>query len=85
MINDKNKELWVQRPGYGEQWVSTSERLPENCEDVLICDVRDAFIAVGFLDDGKRWVCRDWFFDRDEITHWMPLPGFPKTEDDNES
>ena len=62
------------------EWIPTSERLPERCEDVLICDIEDAFIAVGYLDDETRWVCRDWFFGLDEITHWMQLPELPKED-----
>lgn len=90
MISDKNKELWVQCPKFGEdinvpnktvgKWIPVSEGLPENCVDVLICDVADGFIAVGFLDE-ERWVCRDWFFDMEEITHWMPLPELPQEVD----
>ena len=61
-----------------QKWIPVTERLPEDEVDVLACDVRDGFVGVCYLQYCERWVCRDWFLDLSEITHWMPLPEPPK-------
>ena len=62
-----------------QQWISVSERLPDDSGDVILC-TRSRIVGVGFYDKMTRsWVqhysgggiCID-------VTHWMPLPELPK-------
>lgn len=64
------------------EWISVKERLPEECEDVLV-----------YLGEGKIDVCRlihnmFWgasgaLYDLGDVTHWQPLPEPPKEEGEN--
>lgn len=78
-----------------DEWVSVSERLPESDEDVLICaiDVNDGEKSIlvssydvatfgGRILDYKSWSePYECFSHHHKITHWMPMPGFPKEGD----
>ena len=64
------------------EWIPVTERVPEVCEDVLICD-RRGHIDFGFLysEDGSRrwWENSDLDVIEENdikkgITAWMPLP-----------
>lgn len=64
------------------EWIPVTERVPEVCEDVLICD-RRGHIDFGFLyskDGSRRWWENsdlDVIEENDAkkgITAWMPLP-----------
>lgn len=69
------------------EWVSIKERLPElidrgihrnrSSDDVLVFN--------GRISVGCRWICGKYEYflsneesDRDNVTHWMPLPKPPK-------
>ncbi len=65
------------------EWISVSERLPEEGKNVLCYDHGKVLIA--FLDDKYTGVWWDYVaYDRDDTwdevfpTHWMPLPQAPK-------
>lgn len=55
-------------------WIPVEERLPEVCDDVLVCS--GARIDIGYYD-GLWW---ETYTTRDIPTHWMPLPQPPKEE-----
>lgn len=63
------------------EWVSVSERLPNDEAAVLVYDHNDiyGFGVIGsdrivkYGDGSKHWV------DHSSVTHWMPLPKSPKT------
>lgn len=57
------------------EWISTKDRLPEKADDVLFYTALPTF-EIGYFD-GVEWYS-DVSFDRDEVTHWMPLPKPPK-------
>ena len=76
-------------------WISVSERLPEEWDRVLVCNVRiddhEWYCGVTeavFAPCGKG--CCDLKFeskgheyiDNSDVTHWMPLPKPPKGDSD---
>ena len=56
-------------------WISVKDRLPEDQEEVLVCTRSKN----GVRNIDKGYVAIDRFIHRGcaEVTHWMPLPGFP--------
>ena len=72
-------------PSCVPQWISVKDRLPEGCETVLICNANKKFVASGYYSPvEKRWNQIGNRFLLFTITHWMPLPEPPKSEDDAE-
>ena len=68
-------------------WIPCSERLPEIGTDVLIFFPywKDNPIQVASLmSDGLGWdICGEFNPAMARVTHWMPLPDFPKEVDEN--
>ncbi len=78
-----------------KRWIPVTERLPENDECVLICDldVNDGGkeITISAYSEAvfggkklgyKRWSEPYQYFSRQhKVTHWMPLPQPPKGEE----
>ena len=59
-------------------WIPVSERLPENGEDVLVCD-GDAMAVACFNTKDRVWDFFELdFWSSSDVTHWMPLPEPPK-------
>ena len=64
------------------QWISVKDRLPERNLNVL------AWIKCGtseyvFIEtaSGDPNMCSGWkHYNKDQVTHWMPLPAAPKEE-----
>jgi uncharacterized protein DUF551 len=57
------------------EWISVKDRLPDTDHYVLCYQDKAACsIKVGF----RSTVSRVWFPNLDKVTHWMPLPEFPK-------
>lgn len=57
------------------EWISTKERLPDDISKVLFYTTIPSF-EIGYYD-GVEWCCEGWF-ERNEVTHWMPLPKPPE-------
>jgi hypothetical protein len=56
------------------RWIPVTERLPKECEDVLMANIFHN-VRVGFYN-GDRWI--DNTSNRTpEVTHWRPLPPAP--------
>lgn len=64
------------------RWISVEERLPEDCEDVLVRIARgDASrIVCAWLLNGE-WRYLNVRCDGDRVTHWMPLPEPPEEDE----
>lgn len=68
------------------EWISVKDRLPEKNSCILVT-FEDQGICQAFY---KYWDDLDWSFpsfdcdlftwDKEKITHWMPLPEPPKDE-----
>lgn len=62
-----------------QRWIPVSERLPEDCETVLVYAV--GYMELGWYDtDNGEWRSDEYTWDADEVTHWLPLPQTPKEE-----
>ena len=81
----REKALKECQPNFGE-WISVEDRLPENCQEVLVyrgqhSDLMNVYTYMGndsWEDDYGYWSRTE-----DEgITHWMPLPS-PPAEKEN--
>lgn len=74
--------------------ISVKDRLPKSRQIVLMYikskekNTEDAY-AIGFLNSVSfKWHTANLYADiddcREEVTHWMPLPQKPESEDDAE-
>lgn len=60
------------------EWISVDDRLPEAYNEVLVF-AKYGLIEICYFHNGENiWVHGCGHFDREDITHWMPLPEFPK-------
>ena len=60
-----------------QEWIPVTERLPEPFVDVIAFFGWNA-IDVDCVDNKGRWYSS--YMDREDPTHWMPLPEPPKGE-----
>ena len=61
------------------KWISVKERLPE-VEANVLAYIGYGCIVVCWLTYDGYWQGPARIFDKDEVTHWMPLPEPPKEE-----
>ena len=75
------KELEASQP-VAPEWISVSDRLPENETLVLTID-KNSFIntAVFVHGDGYSFLCNFNFRQIPSVTHWMPLPASPAPQE----
>lgn len=70
-------------------WISIKERYPENEQKVVfyikereLCYVGDFEEEDEIMNVKRKNVFREsvngWWFEDEEITHWLPLPPLPK-------
>jgi hypothetical protein len=61
-------------------WILCSDELPRPSKEVL-CHCEDGIIKIMWRDDfATMWMWTDGegpHLDKDEVTHWMPLPNPP--------
>lgn len=63
-----------------QNWIKCSERMPDDFVDVLVTD--GVHVEVMWLDCDEYW--DSWLepravtVDREDITHWQPLPEPPQ-------
>lgn len=58
------------------RWISVKDRIPNDQEEVLVCTLSKN----GCRNIDKGYWSIDRFIHRGsaQVTHWMPLPDFPK-------
>lgn len=64
------------------KWISVKERLPEVEADILAYIGEGSFVVCWMTHDGY-WQCPAYLMDKDDVTHWMPLPEPPNEEGEN--
>lgn len=70
------------------EWISVKDRVPESGVNVLVTDGIHMMVTwCEYIDNECLWV--DNFYEYvnvrfKEVTHWMPLPTLPESEDDVE-
>lgn len=72
----------VVKVAIGSGWISVKDRLPELYVDVLIF-TKGGTIAVDRLERIMSWG-EDFYNYGQNVTHWMPLPQKPESEDNAE-
>jgi hypothetical protein len=58
------------------EWISVSERYPEEDEDVLVFST-DGIHVASLDEDGTWYPSHGDGWDFPGVTHWMPLPAPP--------
>jgi len=69
-------------------WISVKERLPEPDVDVLVFDGKNIDVTFGeetFDDREFIWFSRISYRHFDKITHWMPLPEPPNSDNNTDT
>ncbi len=75
----------VERPR-GE-WISVEDRLPNPFETVLVhmpLEKPLPTVHAGYISKDGEWVGGLFNRDKDEVTHWMPLPEAPDMRGEGE-
>ena len=82
-IYDKHIKKWLYADTVDiapdTKWISVKERLPEVEADILAYIGEGSFVVCWMTHDGY-WQCPAYLMDKDDVTHWMPLPELPKEE-----
>lgn len=60
------------------KWINAREKQPEDQQEVLVCTRSKN--GVRNIDKGYWSIDRYIHRGSAEVTHWMPLPGFPEEE-----
>jgi hypothetical protein len=68
------------------EWISVNDRLPDDMESVLVCDMNPiapfvSIVDIAFFADGvwQMWDGRYEPYEIVTVSHWMPLPELPVT------
>ena len=62
-----------------QKWISVKDRLPYSMERVLVCTTRGTFAPATYSPLTNSWIEHGQLLGK--ITHWMPLPPPPTTEE----
>lgn len=74
-------ELYKFQLDQQNKWISVEDRLPEKRTRVL-CYHKYEPESPDVICENDYLVGGLWRFDGSKVTHWMPLPPLPKTEED---
>ena len=77
-VVDFVKEYAVETEPKESEWVSVKDKFPEQYTDVIVF-TKGGTIAVDYVDENG-----DFYYYGEYVTHWMPLPQKPESEDDAE-
>ena len=61
-------------------WVSVKDKLPDKCGKYMTCNKNDDYVIWYFDKENEKFGCSDYEYEV-EVTHWMPLPQKPESED----
>lgn len=61
-----------------QRWIPVTERLPENGQVVIVCDIRENWTGCWEYRYGGEWADNYLTFSTSDITHWMPIPEPPR-------
>ena len=68
-----------------KMWIPCSEKLPDGGKDVIVyTKAWEEHIQIAHIQyDGIRWELADgeFYFSMSDVTHWMPLPEPPESEE----
>lgn len=62
------------------KWIPVTERLPTDLNDVLIFTMWRTMDVCFFDKEYKCWISTNGSYNKDCVTHWMPLPLPPQEE-----
>lgn len=62
----------MKRKFVAERWIPIEERLPENINNVLICQ-KDGYVNTGYYSRSCEWLDMNSMPYKDVIA-WMPMP-----------
>ena len=71
---------------YEHPWISVTERLPQDGQDILayLANEQETRILAANYDHGIWYdCCFNTQVDTDQITHWRPIPEPPKADKNN--
>lgn len=62
------------------EWISVNDRLPEDENEYLVF-TNSEILGFAYFDVLEGWLI-SWVegFEKDDITHWMPLPEPPRAD-----
>lgn len=61
-----------------QEWISVKDRLPEHEVDVLCYTIYQEIEILQFDESVKWWTGSEYDYEKEQVTHWMPLPQPPK-------
>ena len=67
----------------GDRWIPCSERMPEDRDTVLTCDINKNVRKCEYFAEFHKFnpeFCDYYAMDVSYVTHWMPLPEPPEKE-----
>jgi hypothetical protein len=60
-------------------WIKCSDMMPEDAEPVLGYFPKSKEVSEVYWDgEEDSWVCHEISYEKEEVTHWMPLPEKPE-------
>jgi hypothetical protein len=64
-------------------WISVKDRMPEDDVSILICSKRKTISKATYSSSMGRYniADSDYWYNELDVTHWMPLPDLPESED----
>lgn len=71
VLVDDRYEISIVEPSM--EWIPVSERLPEECKNVIVTDIETSDTYQSQYMGNGYWDCDNGYF-RNRIVAWMPLP-----------
>ncbi len=65
-----------------DKWISVNDRLPDDCNFVLIFTIYGTRYMASYVDTTNEWIWGKNEWKALEVTHWQPLPTAPEDSDE---